>query len=55
MSDLLRELGRTTQILLEHHRRDPDCEETWHQLERERAALNAEWLRHTVNVPEGKE
>jgi hypothetical protein len=50
-ASLLAELTREHQILLEHHRRDPDCTDTWQLLERARFALNAAWLRHTVHGP----
>jgi hypothetical protein len=48
MSKKLLELSRITQIGLEAHRRDPDCEDTWREYLRSKQERDAEWLRHTT-------
>lgn len=40
----LAEHHRLTQLLLEHHRRDPDDEQTWQDYQQARAERDKAWV-----------
>ena len=43
-------LSREFQLLLEHHRARPDCEETWQLFRRARGELERAWLESLVRA-----